>query len=439
MKLDKYFDYAKQLGFSDVEFKTIEKNELSIEVFHGKVEKYSVAENETIYIRAIKDGKMVSASTENISDIKNVFDEMAVHGTLIDEDKAQEIFKGSDNYKRIKTHADTLSKVSNADKIKLCLDIESKAFAYDKRISEVEGVEYKEVFSSTKIHNSKGLKLSRKTNYALVYLSVVAKDENDTKTGGYYQFSQDLNCFDQEILVKKACDEAILSLNGTPCASKNYKALLSPTVFASLVSFLLRSVSGEEVNKGKSLLKDKLNQQIASNKLTIVENPFNKDYPFFVRCFDDEGVATCKKNIIEKGVLKTFLYNISAAKEANVSSTGNGYGGSLIGVDTSFVEVKPSKTCKEELCQKIKNGVFIDNVEGLHSGMNAMTGDFSLQASGYRIEDGKITTPLNLITIAGNLFTLFKDVSAVGSDTFVTLSGISSPSVVVSSLAVSGK
>ncbi|MCI5744942.1 MAG: hypothetical protein MR270_01510, partial [Erysipelotrichaceae bacterium] len=88
MKLDKYFDYAKQLGFSDVEFKTIEKNELSIEVFHGKVEKYSVAENETIYIRAIKDGKMVSASTENISDIKNVFDEMAVHGTLIDEDKA---------------------------------------------------------------------------------------------------------------------------------------------------------------------------------------------------------------------------------------------------------------------------------------------------------------------------------------------------------------
>ena len=68
-----------------------------------------------------------------------------------------------------------------------------------------------------------------------------------------------------------------------------------------------------------------------------------------------------------------------------------------------------------------------------------MTGDFSLQASGYRIENGKITTPLNLITIAGNLFTLFKDVSAVGSDTFVTLSGISSPSVVVSSLAVSGK
>ena len=91
------------------------------------------------------------------------------------------------------------------------------------------------------------------------------------------------------------------------------------------------------------------------------------------------------------------------------------------------------------MCKKIKNGVFIDNVEGLHSGMNAMTGDFSLQASGYRIEDGKITTPLNLITIAGNLFTLFKDVSAVGSDVFVTLSGISSPSVVVSSLAVSGK
>ena len=176
-----------------------------------------------------------------------------------------------------------------------------------------------------------------------------------------------------------------------------------------------------------------------SKKFTLIENPHSKEYPYFYRAFDDEGVATYKKAIIEKGVLKTFLYNIEAAKEAKTTSTGNGYGGAAIGISSAFLEVKPGKKTKEEMVEKINNGIQITSVQGLHAGMNPLSGDFSLQASGYRIENGKITTPVNLITIAGNLFEVFKDIDEVGNDLHLSYSGILTPSVSVKKLAISGK
>ena len=439
MNFVKYFEYAKKIGFSDVEFKVQTSNKLSISVFQKKVENYSVSENETIYIRGIFNGKMVSGSSENANNICKILDEMAVNATLIEEEKEQEIFAGSEKYKTFKTSSDKLAKVSIADKIALCLDIEAKAYDYDYRIAPGVEVEYQEVESAMKIVNSKGLKLSYKVNYGFVVLSVVAKSDNDTRTGFKFKILQDLDSLNVDQLVKDACDDAINALNGSQCESKKYKVLLAPNVFASFANVLLSSVSGDAVNRGKSLLKDKLNQQVASSKLTIVENPHSKEHPYFYRSFDDEGVATMKKAIVEKGVLKTFLYNIEEAKQAKVKSTGNGYGGSVIGVSTSFVEVKPGKKSKEELCEKIKDGIQITNVQGLHAGMNPLSGDFSLQASGYRIENGKITTPVNLITIAGNIFKMFNDIVDLGNDEYVTPGGMSSVSVYIKSLAISGK
>ncbi len=439
MNFKKYFETAKELNFEDIEFKVVENKTLSIEVFHKKVEKYNVSENSTLYIRGIINGNMVSASTENFSNVTQLLKEMASDSLLIEDKVAQEIFEGSKKYSKFKTYNDALENVSPSKKIDLCLLVEEKAFNYDNRIKEVSGVHYSEAVKSEKIINSKGLKLSYKTNYAYIYLDVVAKENEDTRTGGMYQLFNNLDDVNIDNIVNKACSDAINSLNGTPCDSKKYKVLFAPDVFASLLNKCLISISGDNVNKNKSLLKDKLNQVIASKKLTVVEDPHCKQYPYFYRSFDDEGVATSKKVIIDKGVLKTFLYNIEAAKSANTASTGNGYGGSQIGVDTSFVYVKPSKKTVDDLLKSINNGIQITDVAGLHSGLNTISGDFSLQASGFRIENGKITTPVNLITIAGNLFDLLKNVVDVGNDSFLALNGTLTPSVVVKNVAVSGK
>mgnify|MGYP003303667683 CR=1 FL=1 len=439
MNLKKYFAYAKQKGFSDIEFKTQRKSKLSIQVFHSKVEQYQISENDTLYIRGIVDGKMVSGTTENFSNVEKVLDEMVANAAIIEEIKEQEIFAGSEKYEEMETHNDTLSKTSSADKVNLCLQTEKKAFGYSDKIADVGEVSYEEVESAMTIVNSKGLNLSYDVSYAMLVVEVVAKENNDTRTGFAYQFGQSLDAFNVDSLVKKACDDAIKALNGTQCESQKYKVLLSQSTFASFIGILMNAVSGDNVNKGKSLLKDKLNQEVASSKFTLIENPHIEKYPFFFRGFDDEGVATYKKPIVEKGVLKTFLYNIESAKEAKTTSTGNGYGGSVIGISSAFLQVELGQKNFEELCKTIKDGVYITSLQGLHSGMNPLSGDFSLQASGFMIEDGKVTTPLNLITAAGNLFEMFKNIEEVGNDEFLTYSGISSPSVYIKELAISGK
>ncbi|HOC80263.1 MAG TPA: metallopeptidase TldD-related protein, partial [Bacilli bacterium] len=182
----------------------------------------------------------------------------------------------------------------------------------------------------------------------------------------------------------------------------------------------------------------KLNQQVASKKITILEQPLLKNC--FFRYFDDEGVATQNKKIVEKGVLKTYLHNLETAQREGTTTTGNGYrGGSKIGVGFVNPSIKPGRKSEADLLAKIKTGVYISSVTGLHAGLNPQSGNFSLQAEGFMIRDGKLAEPLSLITVAGNLLDLFMNVREVANNAELQLSGISAPSLLIKSLAVSGK
>ncbi len=439
MNFKKYFEYASNIGFTDVEFKVQSNKNLSIGVFHKKVEEYTVSRCETYNIRGIYNGNMVSGSTENKDSICAILDQMKENASIIEIKKDQEIFAGSDKYRRKKTYSDELANVSIADKIAMCLELEQKCFDFDERIVEVSNCGYREEEKALTIVNSKGLKLSYKTNSGAFIVGVVAKEGDDIKASFNFKQGQSLKDFDLDEIAKDACEDTIKSLNAIQCKSGKYKAILSPGVFATFLGCYLMSLSGDAVNKGKSLSKDSLNQMVASKKLTVIEDPFTNEYPFLGRTFDDEGVATSKKTIIDKGELKTFLYNIEAAKEANVQSTGNGYGSSEINVGISYVTVKPGRKDLDALAASVKKGIYITNVEGTHAGMNTLSGNFSLQASGYLIEDGKIGTPVNLITIAGNVYDLLKDIREVGNDNKLTRGDINAPSVVIGKLSVSGK
>ena len=160
----------------------------------------------------------------------------------------------------------------------------------------------------------------------------------------------------------------------------------------------------------------------------------------FYTYFDDEGVAKTNKTIIDKGVLKTYLYNLETANKDGVETTGNASNrGNKIGVSFTNLYLKPGKKSEEELFAKIGNGLYITGVSGLHAGLNAQSGNFSLEAEGFLIKDGKLDKPVSLITVAGNLMTLFKDIKEVANNSELLSSGTTTASVYVKSLAISGK
>ena len=144
--------------------------------------------------------------------------------------------------------------------------------------------------------------------------------------------------------------------------------------------------------------------------------------------------------MIKNGVLQTYLYNLKTAHKDGVATTGNGYKGRTgIGIRAVNVSIKPGKLTEEQLFEKVNEGLYITSLQGMHSGLNPQSGNFSLIAQGFMIKEGKLAEPVSLITVAGNLFTLFNDVKEVGSNVELKTNSYSVPSLYIKELQVSGK
>lgn len=222
------------------------------------------------------------------------------------------------------------------------------------------------------------------------------------------------------------------------CASGLYPTVLDNTVFSHLINYFVSSTSSDEVQRRSSFLIGKLHQKIASSKVTIEEKPLTKNV--FFSYFDDEGVATTNKALVKRGVLENFLYNRETAKKDGVESTGNGqWEGDKIGVGYGNIVVKPSKKSFEDMIAPIKEGVYITEIEGLGTGMNAQSGDFSCQAQGFMIRDGKLAEPLNLITLSWNLLKMLDGVKDLDNRAKLMTNSINCPDVLVKTMSIGGK
>ena len=158
--------------------------------------------------------------------------------------------------------------------------------------------------------------------------------------------------------------------------------------------------------------------------------------------FDDEGVLTTEKAIIDKGVFATALYDLKSAYKAGKASTGNGFrSGSAVSEMPTNLIVEPGEKDFDQLVEEVGEGIILTDLSGLHAGVNAISGDFSLLCEGYLIENGKKGRPVEQITVAGNFYDVLKSIKSRGKDVINLPSGegeFFTPSVYIESLAISG-
>lgn len=440
MKFDKFFELAKKAGIEEAEVSFSNSYSLSFSLFHGEIDSYSTSNSFGFYARGIYKGKMGSISSDVYNNKMAQFfvDKIIENASVVENDDPVFIFKGSKKYRKINTFNRQLATIPVEKKIELAREVESKLRVADPRIIEVATVAYDESSSSLTIINTHGLKLSQRSNYFVYYAAAVAKEKEQTKTGSEMFLDNNFEKFVPNELVAEVVKETISQLGGHPCDSSTYKAVLAPAVVSALMNAYVSSAIAEDVQKNSSLFVGKLGQKVASNKVTIEDLPINKTV--FAKSFDDEGVATYNKAIIKNGILETYLYNLTTAAKDGVESTGNGVtSGSKVYTAPTYLKMKPGRKSQEELFKEIGDGVYITEVSGLHAGLNSRTGNFSLQSTGFLIKDGKIDHPLDIITVSGNLVSLFSSISSVGNDSKEFISGTSCPSVIVKKLVVSGK
>ena len=437
----KFFELAKENNFEAADLSYSHSVSTSVSIFHSEIDSYTEHETVSLDARGIVDGKFGAVFTEQIDKNTPQFLINSIKETarLIEKDEKGIIYKGSEKYHKKNVFNKAVTEIKVADAIKTCLEIEKKLYAYDKRINEVITIGYENEESDSFLANSYGLKLKRKDAAYTYYAEVTAKEGEDIRTGFKVFVSMDPNEFDVDKFVKEVAEDALSKLNATQCKSKKYTVVFNPETASILIKFLLNPIDAEEVEKKSSFYVDRLNQQVVSKKLTITENGLTKNV--FFSYFDDEGVAVNKREILKKGVLKTYLYTLETAKKAGVEPTGNAttVGGKSI-AKLNQIFVKPGKKSEEEVLSSIKEGVYISDLQGLHAGMNQKSGNFSLQAAGFMIRDGKLAEPLALITVADNLLNLFNNVKEVANNSkLIIQTQATCPSICCKKVSITGK
>ncbi|MFK5884062.1 MAG: TldD/PmbA family protein [Candidatus Izemoplasma sp.] len=437
MNFDKLFKEAKAAGIEDIQIFYVQDEELEIEVFKGEVEKYTIANTASLSAKGIYNGKMGTVSTEQVDDsvIEFIISSIIDSAKYISSEDEVFIYEGDKSYTEVEgLFNPDISQVGNDKKIADTKLLEVLALKEDERAKMVQAF-YGESTRKVLLQNSKGLKLQKEVNNGMMGVYIIASDGKDQRTGIEYIQSNDYNDYDLNALVKGGVKKAVGLLGATACESGEYEILLENEASASLLAAYVSMFSAEMVQKDVSLLKGKLGKIIGNDKVTIVDDPFMKK-SVKSGSFDDEGVKTEYKEVVANGKLTTFLHNLKTAKKDNVKSTGNAFGRGIAPTNFYF---KNGTSKKEDIIKGMKKGLFITGLDGTHAGTNAISGDFSLQAKGYLVKDGKIESPVALITVAGNYLDVLNDVLSVCDDLKFGFNYIGSPSLHLKSLAVSGK
>ena len=440
------FAAGQAAGFTDMEIFHQTSSNLQIKVFKGEVDSYTLAESGGYSFRGIYNGQVGYSYTE-IADEASV--DMLVRDSLenaqvIDDEDQPIIFGGSESYPEFEGFNSSLAKITAEQKIELAKRLEAKAYEFDKRVRVVNYCLVASGEADLSIYNTKGLNLGHAGNAAYCYLSVVVTQGEDTKTFGRFAAIHDFNTFDPAALAQAAVEQAVGLLGASPVPSGTYPVILRWEAATTLLGTFSGLFSAENVQKNVSLLKGKLGQKIATDTITIVDDPLLPQ-GMYSSPFDAEGVATKTKTVVDQGILTTFLHNLKTAVKDGVESTGNASKGSYksnVGVAPSNMFIQPGTKSLEQMIAGIDKGIVIVDLQGAHSGANPVSGDFSLGAFGYLVEDGKIVRPVNQITIAGNFLELLKDVEVVASDLNFGMpmgSMMGSPSLLVKGLSVAGK
>ena len=437
--------YAAENEIKDYELYYSKSDETSVEIFQQEVKGFSSANNMGICFRCIVNGQAGYASTENMTEeeAESIVLRAIDNAKTLESEIPAFIHTQGDTY--LTYEKEEVPVPTASDLVDFALSLQSELYKQDERV--IDGTQSYAGYGTAEraIFNSNGLDLVDGANFDYSYGVAIVSDGKEMYDG-MHVVSGKMADFDKEEIAKEAVKDAVETIGYTSVPSGEYTIVFSNKVMASLLSTYSSIFSAEAAQKGLSLLKDKEGEIIAADIITLTDDPLYKD-ALVKTTFDDEGAATYPKNIIENGKFTTFLHNLATAKKAGVKTTGNGYKASYastVGINHYNFYINPMKGSLEDLFEEARNGIYITSVAGMHAGANPITGDFSLSSSGFKIEDGKKTTPIKGITISGNFLQLMKSISTVGEDLKFNPFAISahrcgSPSVLVKGIIVAGQ
>ena len=324
-------------------------------------------------------------------------------------------------------------------KIALALELEAMTKDRDPRVMLVESVDFADSVGHAAVVTTKGIRIGGQDSGCYITAAVIAGGGEDTQVGFGYSVDRDPNKLDLEYASQTAVERSTRLLGAIKPQTERLTVVLDPMVTAQFLGIIGSTLSGEAMLKGRSLFADRLGDNVAAATITLVDDPTNP-LAFTASEADGEGLATRRNVLIDQGRLDKFVHNSYTGRRLNTASTGNAVRGfsSTPGVGTIALSLIPGERSQADLIADIDNGVLIQGVSGLHSGVNTISGDFSTGADGLRIRNGELAEPLREFTIGSTLQRMLLDVIEVGGDIEWLPSSAAGLSLVVGDITLSG-
>ena len=433
---------AEKAGLADYELYYTSQESTEVSMFNGELDSFTSSLTGGAAFRCIVDGHMGAAYTQELSEEAAESLVLRARENALTLEKEEEAFfaEGGSEYPDVQP---VEYPVLGAEAlIQAAQDACGALKASHEKITDRCSAEALTEQTRTSLVNSHGVDLSWTSSVDAVVLSAVVSDgkedndDYDIKVG--VPASLDLKAI-AKTTAARAAD--MLGAGVAPTAS--CPVIFSPKAMYSMITTFASAFSAENARKGLSALKGKEGEVIASELVTLLDDPFYPESPYPQK-FDGEGSPTRRKELISRGVLNTLLYDLSAAHAAGKETTGNAFRQSYdspVSIQPYTLVLAPGGLTEEALLAKCGSGVWIDFLGGTHAGANPISGDFSLQSEGFLVEGGKKTKPVRSFTVSGNFFQLLKNITALSDKAELPRPGlpaVASPAVLVEGLTVSG-
>lgn len=334
---------------------------------------------------------------------------------------------------------DELAELPTADKVALALELERAVQARDPRVSGVRVAAWGDGSGVGAVATSTGIAVAGRATHCHLSVQALAVDGDETTTGYGVSVGRAPGDVSLDEAADDAVDRATRLLGATQPASGLVTLVLEPRMAATVLGIVAGMLNGESVLKGLSPFGDRVGEAITSPLVTLVDDPTDAR-SLGADSHDGEGLATRRIPLIEAGVLGGFLHNTMTGRRAGVPSTASAVRGfrSTPGVGAQALALAPGEGSLDDLIAAVDHGILVQSMTGLHSGVNPVSGDFSVGVEGLMIRGGARAEPVREATVASTLQRLLLDVAAVGGDREWTPGGTGASTLVIPGVTLSG-
>lgn len=340
--------------------------------------------------------------------------------------------------KHLRLYDPNVPGLTPSGRMQYCQEMTVSAKKEDSRVVSVRSASWSDGWGESLYATSTGFLGWRSGTSASCQVTVVLQDGQITEMGGYGQQDRSLAALTPLLCAKKAVKRTMDIFGGKPIPTGRYTVLFDPETTSSLIDEIAELFCASDVHRGHSMLAGRLGTSVASSAFSLVDDG-TLPGRMGTSPFDAEGVPTLRTVLVDKGVARSYLYNLQYAQKDGVPSTGNASRGmsSLPDVGTSNLILEPGGASQESLIASVQSGFLVTELMGLHT-LDPVSGDFSLGAKGIAVKKGVLSGPIGGVTIAGNLLDLLNKVVAVGND-FEFFGSTGASTMVVDDIAVAGQ